>query len=273
MNGHSEIAFVECKNLKIWKNSRWRADSNMSELMESIKQSGILQPIVARKEDNIVICGNRRLAAATKLGMSKVPVIFRTGISDKEVLILNLTENMQRKDISSIEIGKICHEMLRNAEFKMSINELATAVGVNSHRIKTCLDAFRHLPPEFRDRVVHIESAASRKYGELPENIVMAVLGFGRQYGPINGTEMKFLLRKVGEEKLTTSQIVVIGRLVQAGMPLKKAVKEVDTYKVCRLDVPVVKNELKSLMKKAGSVETSTFLRDAIREKYPGLVF
>ena len=104
----NKIQYVNPKKLKFKANARWRADSNLSELMESIKQHGIQQPIVARAEDETIVFGHRRNGAAIKLGMEKVPVIFRKGISDKEANILNLLENMQRKDVTSIEIGKQC---------------------------------------------------------------------------------------------------------------------------------------------------------------------
>ena len=112
-NSTEQIIFENPKDLVVGENSRFRAESNQSELMESIKQNGILQPIVARKEDKVVIMGNRRLAAATKLGLDFVPVRYMESIDDKTLLILNLTENIQRKDIEIKDVVANANSMLK----------------------------------------------------------------------------------------------------------------------------------------------------------------
>jgi ParB/RepB/Spo0J family partition protein len=261
------------KNLLVDKNSRWRADGNLSELMESIKQNGILQPIVARSEDHVVVCGNRRLASAMKLQMNSVPVRFISGISDKELLILNLTENMQRKDVSSIEIGRMCDNMIKNASFKISVAELATALGVSINRIKICLNSFYSLPAEFRDKVIHMDSSRLRKMGDLPENIVACILTFGRQYKKINNLELKYLLKKAADDMMTVSQISLVGKLFVEGMPFKKAISASDKYCIMRIDSIALKTELASAMKKEKVSSKKEFMKKLVNEKYPSLIF
>ena len=268
-----KIIWENPNNLKIGENSRFRADSNLAELMESIKQNGILQPIVARKEDKQIIMGYRRWASAIKLGFEKVPVRYMEGIDDKTLLILNLTENIQRKDISSIEIGRICDIMVKNAKFKISISELAIAVGVPMNRIKTCVDAFKHLPAEFRDKVVHMEVGMGRKIGELPENIVFAILNFNRVYKKISADETKLLLKKASENLLSISQIALLGRLFSAGMPFKKAIKEIDIYTVMRIDLIAMKTELASVMKKEGISGKNALIIKIVKDRYPNLLY
>lgn len=268
-----KIIWENSKALKLGENSRFRANSNLSELMESIKQNGILQPIVARQEDKTVIMGNRRLAAAVKLGLEHVPVRYLAGVDEKTLLILNLTENIQRKDINSIEIGRLADSMLKNTDFKLSVGELATAIGIPTNRVKTCLDAFKHLPSEFRDKVVHMEVGIGRKVGELPENIVFSILNWNRLYKTISADEMKLLFRKASDEIITVSQLGLIGRLYSAGMPFKKAIKEVDSYTIMRIDIIALRTELASVMKKEGIKGKNDLINRIVREKYPNLVY
>ena len=78
----------------------------MTELQESLKASGLLQPITVRrrpgKDGFELIAGERRLRAATKLGWKEIPAIIKE-IDDKTVLTLALVENLQRTDLNPIE--------------------------------------------------------------------------------------------------------------------------------------------------------------------------
>lgn len=266
------ISWVNPKELKVGENSRFRADSNVGELMESIKQNGILQPIVAREEDKLVICGNRRLVAAKKLDLDEVPVRFLKNITEKKLLILNLMENIQRKDINSLEIGRLCDVMLKNSEFKMNMNELASAIGVSPKRIKICIDVFQKLPPEYRDKVQRMTENRNKKYGILSENIVAAVLNFSKAYKKISQQETKMLLDKILKDNLNIPSIALIGKLYSAGMPFKKALNDLDLYSFLRLDLPVLKTELFAIMKKKKINGKYELMKEIIRENYPNLL-
>src|SRR5262250_3229445 len=77
------------------------ATDALSELIESIRQHGIIQPLIVRKVDgrHELIAGERRWRAAQEVGLADVPVIVRTA-SDLEVLELSLIENLQRSDLN-----------------------------------------------------------------------------------------------------------------------------------------------------------------------------
>jgi len=90
--------------------------SGLDELAESIKQVGILEPIVVRsldKENYEIVIGERRYRAAHQAGLDKVPVIIRN-YSDDEVMEINLIENIQREDLSAVEKGKLCQRLLQD---------------------------------------------------------------------------------------------------------------------------------------------------------------
>lgn len=271
---NENIEYVNPKDLKFRENARWRLDTNLNELMESIKQHGILQPIIARKEDKSIICGHRRIASALNLQMDKVPVIFKRGISDKEANFLNLMENIQRKDITSMEIGRLCDSMLKEKKFKTSISEIAVSIGINENRVKICLEAFKRLPSEYRNKVVHLDNSRKRKFGDLPENVVMAILNLCRHSKEKYGSkELDFLLKKTGEEKLTVAHINLIGLLVDGGMPLKQAIKNLDLYEIARLNFILLKSELGWVRKKEGISGKKELFDNIIKKSYPNLIF
>src|SRR5215471_3305427 len=80
------------------------ASEALQELVDSIRQHGIIQPLIVRRADgrHELIAGERRWRAAQELGLAEVPVIIRTA-SDLEVLELSLIENLQRTDLNPIE--------------------------------------------------------------------------------------------------------------------------------------------------------------------------
>ncbi len=103
---HGNVAYV--KTMSILGNKfqpRQNYDeSNIEELKASIKEKGVLQPILVRKHENgyEVVAGERRLKAAKAIGLEQVPVIIKN-VTDREALVLALVENIQREELNAIE--------------------------------------------------------------------------------------------------------------------------------------------------------------------------
>src|SRR5689334_18383275 len=100
----------------------------LSELVESIRQHGIIQPLIVRKVDgrHELIAGERRWRAALAAGLVEVPVIIRTA-EDRDVLELSLIENLQRADLNPIEEAQGYARLA--GEFGMRQEEIAQKVG------------------------------------------------------------------------------------------------------------------------------------------------
>lgn len=104
-------------------------ESAMEELTISIKESGVLQPILVREQPDrhdkyLIVCGERRYRASKAAGLKEIPAIIRE-INDEEALQLQIVENLQRKDVHPMEEAvafKSLHE-------KMTIEEIANRVG------------------------------------------------------------------------------------------------------------------------------------------------
>lgn len=104
--------------------------SELTELEESLKASGLLQPITVRrrrgKDGFELIAGERRLRAATKLGWKAIPAIIKE-IDDKTILTLALVENLQRADLNPIEEGEGYQRLAK--EFGLTQQQIADTVG------------------------------------------------------------------------------------------------------------------------------------------------
>ena len=104
------------------------APEALQELVDSIRQHGIIQPLIVRRIDgrHELIAGERRWRAAQEVGLSEVPVIVRAA-SDLEVLELSLIENLQRTDLNPIEEAQGYSRLAE--EFGMKQEEIAQKVG------------------------------------------------------------------------------------------------------------------------------------------------
>ena len=105
-------------------------DEQLVELMESIREHGVIQPLVVRRVNGVLelIAGERRFRACQKLGLTEVPVIEREA-SDRDVLEMALIENLQREDLNAVEEAEAYARLAR--EFGMRQEDIAQRVGKN----------------------------------------------------------------------------------------------------------------------------------------------
>jgi len=126
-------------------------DEDLSELADSIRQRGIVQPIIVRKDpqepDHFeIIAGERRWRAAQMAGLHEVPVVVRD-MDDKEALEVALVENVQRADLNPLE-ESLGYEQLMS-EFKYTQNALAEVIGKSRSHIANMLRLLK-LPESVR---------------------------------------------------------------------------------------------------------------------------
>jgi ParB family chromosome partitioning protein len=100
----------------------------LQELIDSIRERGIIQPLIVRKKDGKfeLIAGERRWRAAKEVGLTQAPVIIREA-SDQEVLELALVENLQREDLNAIEEAVAYSRLAK--QFNLKQEEIAQKVG------------------------------------------------------------------------------------------------------------------------------------------------
>lgn len=124
----------------------------LEELAQSIKSSGILQPIVARKSGASgfeIIAGERRWRAAQIAGLHEVPVILKE-FNDRETLELALIENIQRQDLNPMEEAEAYQRL--GDEFQLTQQQIAEKVGKERATVANAIRLLQ-LPLEVRDLI------------------------------------------------------------------------------------------------------------------------
>jgi ParB family chromosome partitioning protein len=142
------------------------AEDELEELCQSIKEQGILQPLLVREENGSfeLIAGERRLRAAKRAGLTQVPVVTKR-IDDSKLLELSIVENIQRADINPIEESEAYHRLI--TEFQLTQNTVATRVGKSRSAVANFL-RLRQLPDPIK---------ASIQEGKLTMGHARALLG------------------------------------------------------------------------------------------------
>jgi ParB family transcriptional regulator, chromosome partitioning protein len=128
------------------------AADKLEELAASIREQGIIQPLVVTKKDNYyeIIAGERRWRAAQKAGLREVPVVIREA-SDNAVLELALIENIQRQDLNAIEEAHAYRSLVE--QFAISQEDVAKRVGKNRTTVTNSLRLLR-LPEDVQRDIV-----------------------------------------------------------------------------------------------------------------------
>ncbi|MCU0611226.1 MAG: ParB/RepB/Spo0J family partition protein [Candidatus Eisenbacteria bacterium] len=114
-------------------------DDRISDLAQSIREQGILQPIVVRRtEGNFeVVVGERRVRAARLAGLDAVPAVVKDGLEPADLLALALVENIQREDLDPIEEAQAYRELMERGG--MTQQEVAAKVGKSREAIANTL--------------------------------------------------------------------------------------------------------------------------------------
>jgi ParB family chromosome partitioning protein len=119
-------------------------DASIEELSRSVKEHGIIQPLVVTKTgDNKyrLIAGERRFRAAQKAGLATVPVVVKETMTDGDVLQVALIENIQREDLNPIEEAYAYHQL--HEEFALTQEEISKRVGKERSTVANFLRLMR----------------------------------------------------------------------------------------------------------------------------------
>ena len=103
-------------------------DEKLLQLAESIKQHGVVQPLIVQRDGNTykIVAGERRWRASRIAGLQTIPVIIRD-LSSKQVMEIALIENLQREDLNPIEEAEAYDKLM--VEFGMTQEEISVTVG------------------------------------------------------------------------------------------------------------------------------------------------
>ena len=179
------LPLIKIEPNRVQPRTRFDEDS-LQELAESIKQYGVIEPLVVQKRENHyeIIAGERRWRAAKIAGLKEVPVVVKE-YSENEIFTIALIENIQREDLNPIEEAMAYQKLIR--EFKLKQDEVAEKVSKSRTAIT---NSMRLLKLDQRVQQMLIDEMISE--------------GHGRALLPITDPEEQFTLAmKIFDEKLS----------------------------------------------------------------------
>ncbi len=126
-------------------------DKKMAELIASIKEKGVIQPLVVRQQGDHyqIIAGERRWRAAQKAGLDRVPVVIQD-VSENHALEIALIENIQREDLNPLEEAGAYRYLVDT--FDLSQEDVAQRVGKDRSTVANALRLLR-LPDKIKEMV------------------------------------------------------------------------------------------------------------------------
>lgn len=166
----------------------------IEELAASIKEKGILQPILVKKTGEnqyMLICGERRLRAAQHCGLTEVPAIIKD-VANDDLLEWALIENIQREDLNPIEEAEAYRRLVE--ERMLSQDEVAKRVGKYRSTVTNAIRLLR-LPEELREMLVN---------GLLSAGHARTILGL------LTPEHQRQMARRIVEENLSVRQVEAI---------------------------------------------------------------
>lgn len=182
----------------------------LEELAESIRQNGVIQPLVVRKVKGQyeLIAGERRLRASKMAGLKKIPVVIKK-LSDKEAIAIALVENIQRKDLNVVEEAEGYKCLIE--EFKLTHEELAKITGKSRSHITNILRLLT-LDQEVLIFLLnsHISMGHARALLPLPANLQLSIA------------------KEIIRDNLTTAQIEKRVARLLSGSTVKEITQKLD---------------------------------------------
>ena len=180
-------------------------DESLEELADSIRQFGVLQPILVQKKGSRyeIIAGERRWRASRKAGLTEIPAIVRE-YTDQETLELSLIENIQREDLNPIEEAKAFRRLLD--EFSLRQEDLAARVSKSRTAITNSMRLLK-LDERVQDMIVQ---------GEIS-------MGHARALIPVEIQEEQYLIaQQVAEKHLSVRDVEKLIKERLSGKKKKK---------------------------------------------------
>lgn len=191
------------------------AEEQLIELRDSIKEFGVLQPLILKKEvtgQYLLIAGERRLRAAIMAGLDKVPVIIKDA-SEEEISLIALVENIQRENLGYIEEARAYKNIME--KYNISQLTLSEKLGKNQSTISNKIRILS-LPTDIQDVLVE---------NKLTERHARALL-------------------KIEDDQLRR---VIITKVIKHGLNVKQTEKLVEDYLTQKENQEREKNKIRHI--------------------------
>ncbi len=188
-------------------------EDSLIELSESIKQFGVIQPLIVQKKDDYyeIIAGERRWRAAKLAGLKEIPVIIRE-YSDEERMEVALIENLQREDLNPVEEALAYKSLIK--EYNLKQDEIAEKVSKSRTAVTNSMRLL-NLPEEVQNMIVD----------------EMISSGHGRALLSIEDEKIQInIANKIFEEKLSVRETEKLVKALNNPKERKEKEEYTDTF-------------------------------------------
>ncbi|HOX21633.1 MAG TPA: ParB/RepB/Spo0J family partition protein [Candidatus Paceibacterota bacterium] len=213
------VYLIETEKIKPNPQQPRRAFDEMAlkELADSIREYGILQPLIVTKIEKEVatgtqveyqlIAGERRLRAAQLLGLERVPAIVRQPLAERQKLEAAIIENVQREDLNPLETARAFAKLAD--EFGLPQREIAQRIGKSRETVSNTM------------RLLQLPSEAQRalQEGKISESHARIILSIQ------NPEKQRALLGEILSHHLTVRETEILGRRVLGVLPMDESRK------------------------------------------------
>ena len=180
---------------------RFFDDDKISELADSIREHGMIQPVVVRPASGDgfeIVAGERRWRAARKADLRVIPCIIRE-ISDRENMLLALIENMQREDLNPIEEASAFREMM--GRYELTQAEVSKSVGKSRPYITNALRLLK-LPERVQQFVIDgtLSSGHARAIAGVEDETLQISLAELAKDGGLSVRALEQMISEAAEE-------------------------------------------------------------------------
>ena len=192
-------------------------DEKLKELTDSIKNQGVLSPILVRElglNGFEVIAGERRLRASKMAGLETIPRLVDQK-QDKDALISALIENLQREDLNAVEEAKGLDRLKR--EFGLTQDEVATSTGKARSTIANSL------------RILSLPKSVLEM---LSKGIIEK--GHAKLLASLTPNEAEIIAKKIAKESISIKELSLVLSNKTKGKPIKPKVKNTDLLNIER---------------------------------------
>lgn len=250
---------IKIKDIVITQNSRAEM-KGLHELMEDIKQHGLIHPIHVGKGAGgkyIFESGRRRLLACEKLGFATIPAIVGEEKKYKDLLLHNLRENVQRQDLTVTELGRICTELKDN---NMNEREIAAALSLAYTKIKSALDAYQGVPARLRKKITFLDKRNKVNKGFLSAAAANQIVNIRRKY-KLKQEDFEKLFETAIEENMSLQDARTVAALMKTGLSTAQALKEKDKFKDYVITIVADEDEVIALAKRHDITPSALFVK------------
>ncbi len=236
-------------------------EASLKELADSIRSSGLVQPILVRRANGRyqLVAGERRWRAARLAGLEAVPAVVRD-LSDKDILELALTENLLRENLNPIDVARGFSALLE--KFRLNHEEIAERLGVNRTTVTNTLRLLR-LPDSIQEMLAN---------GEITAGHARALLALD---SPKAQSQLAALIIKQDLSVRQVENMVAIREMKSAGKKIDAALQKLDPN--TRAAILEMERTLGTRVKivgseKRGRIEISFFSTEDLNRIYEWIV-